>query len=83
MYSISGYIAIFIAATVILAIGTTILDQTSGSFQCGSLSGNATHGWESICLKIQEQQIQSLTIYAVIMSLGAVSVVFVLRQISG
>ena len=75
-------IVAFIAASIMLAVGVTILGNASNGFECDNLSGNATHGWQHACNEVATQSQTSFTLLVVILVvLAAVAILVVIRML--
>ena len=75
-------IVAFIAASIMLAVGVTILGNAQNGFDCDTLSGNATHGWQKACNDVAEQSQTSFSLLVVILVvLAAVAILVVIRML--
>lgn len=72
----------FIAVAIMLTVGVTILGNVDSGFDCSNMSGNATHGWQSTCLSVQDQTQQSFSLLIVMLVvIAAIAILIVVRML--
>ena len=70
--------ASFIGIAILLVIGPQILGNTT--FDCTTLSGNATSGWQQTCAQVDTDASNAFQLLLVVMIvIAAVVVLFVVR----
>lgn len=75
-------VTVFIAVAIMLSVGVVILGNASSGFECSSLSGNATSGWQKACNDIQKQSQTSFNLLVVILIVvAAVAILVVIRML--
>lgn len=78
--TIMGLVAAFIAIAIMLGIGIQILGNTT--FDCTTLDGNATSGWQGTCedAETDTQNAYALLLVTLIV-VAAVAILFVVRML--
>ncbi len=70
--------ASFIGIAILLGIGPQILGNTS--FDCTTLQGNATSGWQATCNQVDTDSSNAFNLMIVVLIvIAAVTVLFVVR----
>lgn len=75
-------VTVFIGIAIMLSVGVVILGNASSGFDCSSLSGNATTGWQKACNDVAKQSQTSFGLLVVLLIVvAAVSILVVIRML--
>jgi len=75
-------VTVFIGIAIMLSVGVVILGNASSGFDCSTLSGNATTGWQKACNDVATQSQTSFGLLVVLLIVvAAVAILVVIRML--
>jgi len=75
-------VVLFIGAAIMLTVGTMILGNAYDSFDCTSLSGNSTQGWQSVCESMSgSAQGNYILLTVILIVVAAIAILYVVRYL--